>query len=91
LGPFAITIFFAENDHPPGCEYRAKVDFYVDATGNFDYELKNHLFIYEDFRLSEKCEERKAQESIGFEKDRRIKGNIREMELETFIKSITAE
>jgi len=91
LGPFAVTIFFAEDDHPPGCEYQAKVDFYVDASGNFDYELKNHLFIYEDFRLSAECEERKAQKSVGFEKDSRIRGNIREMELGTFIKSVTAD
>lgn len=91
LGPFAITIYFAEEDHPSGCEFQAKVDFYIDAAGNFDYERKNNLFVYEDYKLSDECEERKEQKLVGFEKDCRTKGNIKDMDSESFTKSITAE
>jgi hypothetical protein len=91
LGPFAITIFFAEDDHPRGCEYQARVDFYIDGTGNFDYELKNSLFRYEEYELTEECKERIEQKLVGFEEDCRIKGSIGEMNPEAFVKSITAE
>lgn len=91
LGPFAVTILFAEEEHPHGCEYQARVDFYVDASGSFDYELKNNLFLYETKNLSDECEERLAQKSIGFEADRRIKGNLMGMDLETFLGRTTTE
>lgn len=91
LGPFAVTILFAEEEHPHGCEYQARVDFYVDASGSFDYELKNNLFLYETKNLSDECEERLAQKSIGFEADRRIKGNLMGMDLETFLERTTTE
>ena len=91
LGPFALTILFAEEEHPHGCEYQARVDFYVDASGSFDYELKNSLFLYETKNLSEECDERLTQKSIGFEIDRRIKGNLGGMDLETFLEKTTTE
>ena len=89
LGPYAISIFFAEIEHPPGCEYQSRVDFYVDVSGNFDYELRNGLFLYDDHESSDECIERIAQKSAGFDKDCRIRGNIKGMDLETFIKSIS--
>jgi hypothetical protein len=88
LGEYAITIFFAELDHPFGCEYQSRVDFYVAGNGNFDYELKNSLFIYAEFDLSDKCKERIEQESIGFGKDCTVRDNMRRMDLEAFEKSI---
>ena len=89
LGPFAVTILFAEEEHPHGCEYQARVDFYVDASGSFDYDLKNSLFQYETKKLSDECEERLAQKSIGFEVDGRIKGNLMGMDLKTFLGKTT--
>ena len=91
LGPFAITILFAEENHPHGCEYQARVDFFVDGSGSFDYELKNSLFLYETKKLSDECEERLAQGSIGFQPDRRINGNLVGMTLETFLEATTTE
>ena len=89
LGPFAITALFAEEAHPPGCEYEVRVDFYVEANGNFEYELKNNLFLYEDYGSSEECKERIARKSIGFDKNCRIRGNMEEMDLNDFVKKIT--
>ena len=91
LGPFAITILFAEEEHPHGCEYQARVDFYVDAGGGFDYELKNSLFLYETKKLSDECEERLAQKTTGFDIDRRIKGNLVGMDLDKFLEETTAD
>ena len=91
LGPYAITIFFAEVEHPHGCEHQSRVDFYVDVNGNFDYELKNKLFLYPGYESSEECMEKIKQESVGFDNDRRTKGNIKGVDLEAFLKSITAE
>ena len=91
LGVYAITIFFAELEHPPGCEYQSRVDFYVAGNGSFDYELKNSLFTYAERDLSDECKERIEQESIGFDKDCRVRGNMRRMDLETFEKSISSK
>ena len=91
LGSFAITILFAEEDHPHGCEYQARVDFIVDAGGNFDYEFKNSLFLYETQAPSDQCEERIAQKTFGFEKDCRIKGSLAGMDLEAFVRRIMNE
>jgi hypothetical protein len=90
LGLFAISALFAEEAHPPGCEYEAKVDFYIEANGNFEYELKNNLFLYEDYGSSDECKDRIAQKSIGFDKNCRIRGNIGEMDLNDFLRKITA-
>jgi len=90
LGSFAITIFFAEHEHPPACEYQAKADFYVEANGNFEYELQNQIFMYDNVESSAECEERIARGSIGFDKDLKIKGNIQGMDLTDFTTSITA-
>jgi len=90
LGSFAITIFFAEHEHPPACEYQAKADFYVEPNGNFEYELKNQVFIYDDVESSAECQERVARKSIGFDKDFRSKGNVRGMDLKDFTASIAA-
>ena len=91
LGSFAITILFAEEDHPHGCEYQARVDFIVDAGGNFDYEFKNDLFLYETQAPSDQCEERIAQKTMGFDQDCRIKGSLADMDLEEFLWKITRE
>ena len=91
LGPFAISAIFAEEVHPPGCEYEARVDFYVEANGNFEYELKNNLFLYDDYVSSDECKERIALNSIGFDKNCRIGGNIGSMDLHDFVKKVTAE
>ena len=91
LGPFAISAIFAEEVHPPGCEYEARVDFYVEANGNFEYELRNNLFLYDDYGSSDECQERIARNSIGFDKNCRIRGNMRGMELTDFVKKITVE
>ena len=88
---FAVTIFFAEYDHPYGCEYQAKVDFYLDEIGRFEYELKNNLFFYDGQKLSDECKERREQRAPGFEADYVRKGNIREMDLEAFVASVTAQ
>ena len=90
LGPFAISALFAEKDHPPGCEYEARVDFYIEANGNFEYELKNNLFLYEDYGSSDECKDRIARKSIGFDKNCIIRGNMGEMDLPDFVKKITA-
>ncbi|UCG21490.1 MAG: hypothetical protein JSU80_02560 [Deltaproteobacteria bacterium] len=91
LGLFAISALFAEEAHPPGCEYEAKVDFYIEANGNFEYELKNNLFLYEDYGSSDECKDRIARKSIGFDKNYRIRGNMGEMDLDDFVKKITAK
>ena len=91
LGSFAITILFAEEDHPHGCEYQARVDFIVDAGGNFDYEFKNSLFLYETHALSDPCEERFAQKTIGFDQDCRMRGSLAGMDLEAFLRKTTRE
>ena len=91
LGPYAVTILFAEEEHPHGCEYQARVDFFVDVSGSFDYELKNSIFTYETNDLSDECEDRLAQKSIGFEVDRRIKGNLLDKDLETFLEETTTQ
>ena len=91
LGPFAISALFAEQDHPPGCEYEARVDFYIEANGTFEYELKNKLFLYDNYGSSEECQKRIAQKSTGFDKDCRIRGNIGGMDLPDFIKHVTLE
>ncbi len=88
---FAISALFAEEAHPPGCEYEARVDFYIEASGNFEYELKNNLFLYEDYGSSDECKDRIARKSICFDKNCRIRGNIGEMDLNDFVKKITAK
>ena len=89
LGLFAISAFFAEEDHPPGCEYEARVDFYIEANGDFEYELKNNLFLYEDYGSSDECKDRIARKSIGFDKNCTIRGNMEEMDLPDFVKKVT--
>jgi len=91
LGLFAISALFAEEAHPPGCEYEARVDFYIEANGNFEYELKNKLFLYEDYRSSDECKDRISRKSIGFDKNCRIRGNMGEMDVSDFVKKITAK
>lgn len=91
LGSFAITILSAEEVHPHGCEYQVKVDFYIEANGNFEYELKNNLFLYDDYGPSDECKERIARKLIGFDKDCRVKANIKGMDLNNFIRKITAK
>jgi len=91
LGVFALSALFAEEIHPAGCEYEAKVDFYIEASGNFEYELKNNLFLYDDYGSSEECIERIALKSIGFDKNCRIRGNMGEMDVSDFVKKITAK
>ena len=89
LESYAITIFFAEAEHPLGCEYKSRIDFFVDINGSFDYELKNSLYIYGDYDLSDECEERNEHDSIGFDKDCRVRGNIRGMDLDTFLDTVS--
>jgi hypothetical protein len=89
LKSYAITIFFAEVEHPSGCEYQSRVDFFVDIGARFDYELKNSLYIYGDYDPSDECKERIKQKSIGFDQDCRVKGNIDGMDSDTFVNSIT--
>jgi hypothetical protein len=91
LGVFALSALFAEEVHPTGCEYEARVDFFIEASGNFEYELKNNLFLYDDYVSSEECKERIAHKSIGFDKNRRIKGNMGDMDIDDFVKKITTE
>jgi hypothetical protein len=91
FGPFAITIFFTEEEHPHGCEYQARVDYFVDERGNYEYEMKNYLFLYDDYGMSNECNERIEKGSTGFEKDCKVKGNMGEMQLEPFKKSLTAD
>ena len=91
LGSFAISALFAEEAHPPGCEYEARVDFYIEANGNFEYELKNNLFLYDNYESSDECKERIAGKSIGFDKNCRIRGNIKAMDLTDFIAKITPQ
>ena len=91
LGPFGLSAIFAEKVHPPGCEYEARVDFYVEAKGNFEYELKNSLFLYDDYGSSDECQERIARKSIGFDKNCRIRGNMGGMDLTDFVRKIAAK
>lgn len=91
INSFAITIFFAEDDHPYGCEYQAKVDFCLDESGQFEYELKNHLVLHYGQDFSDACKERIEQKTVGFEADCVRQGNIREMDLEAFIASLTVQ
>jgi hypothetical protein len=91
LKVFALTALFAEEAHPTGCEYEARVDFYVEGRGNFEYELKNNLFLYEDYNSSDECIERIALKSIGFDKNCKIRGNMGEMNVNDFVKDITAK
>lgn len=89
LGPYAITIFFAEVEHPRGCEYQCRVDFYLGVNRRYDYELKNTLFLYEDHGLSDEYKRRVEKKSFGFDRDCRHKGEISGMDLETFVKTLT--
>jgi hypothetical protein len=73
LGIFALSALFAEEAHPTGCEYEARVDFYIEASAHFEYELKNNLFLYEDYGSSHECIERIALKSIGFDENCRIR------------------
>jgi hypothetical protein len=91
LGVFALSALFAEEPHPTGCEYEARVDFYIEASGNFEYELKNNLFLYDDYGSSDECIERIALKSIGFDENCRIRGNMGEMDVSDFVKKITAK
>ena len=91
FGSFAITIFYAEEEHPPGCEYQSKVDYFVEENGNYEYEIKNNLFKYDNYGMSDECNERIEKGSTGFEKDCKVRGNMREMQLEPFVKSLTAD
>jgi hypothetical protein len=91
FGSFAVTIFFAEEEHPPGCEYQARVDYFVDESGNYEYEMKNHLFQYGTYGISDECNERIEKGTIGFENDCKVKGSMREMQLESFLKSLAAD
>ena len=91
FGSFAITIFFAEEEHPHGCEYQARVDYFVDESENYEYEMKNHLFRYDSYGMSDECKERIEKGSTGFEKDCKVRGNMGQMQLEPFIRSLTAD
>ena len=94
LGVLALSALFAEEIHPTGCEYKARVDFFIEASGNFEYELKNNLFLYEDYGFWEECKERIALKSIGCDKNCRIRGNMGNMgsmDINDFVKKITAE
>ena len=88
LGPYAITIFFAEVEHPHGCEYQCRVDFYVGVNKRYDYELKNSLFLHEDHRLSDECKRRVEKKSFGFDPDCRHKGDMSGLNMEAFVKSV---
>lgn len=90
FGSFAITIFFAEEEHPPGCEYQVRVDYFVDERGNYEYERKNHLFQYDDSGMSKECKERIEKGLTGFEKNCDVRGNMGQMQLEPFIRSLAA-
>jgi hypothetical protein len=90
FGSFAITIFFAEEEHPHVCEYQAKVDYFVDENGNYEYEIKNSLFRYDNYEMSDECNERIEKGSTGFEKDCKVRGNMGEVQLEPFIRNLTA-
>lgn len=86
---FAITIFFAEEEHPHGCEYQSRIDYFVDERGNYEYEMKNILFRYDTYEMSGECSERIEKGSIGFDKDCKVRGRMGEMQLELFLKSLT--
>ena len=91
LGVFALSALFAEELSPTGCEYEARVNFYIEESGNFAYELKNNLFLYDDYGSSEKCNERIALKSIGFDKNCKIRGNMGDMDINDFVKKITTK
>jgi hypothetical protein len=52
--------------------------------------MKNSLFKYDNYAMLDECKERIEKGSIGFEKDCKVRGNMREMQLEHFLKSLTA-
>ncbi|UCF01341.1 MAG: hypothetical protein JSV14_13325 [Deltaproteobacteria bacterium] len=90
FGSFAITIFSAEEEHPHGCEYQSRVDYFIDENGNYEYEMKNSLFKYDNYEMSDECKERIEKGSAGYEKDCKVRGYIEEMQLEPFVKSLAA-
>lgn len=77
--------------HTESLTYEAKVDFVVEASGNFEYELKNNLFLYEDYGSSQECKKRILLKAIGFDKNCRIRGNMGDMDINDFVKKITSE
>ena len=89
LESYAVTIFFAEDPHPAGCEYQTKVDFIVHEGGAFEYELKASLWIHEDEPMLDECRERIEKKQPGFETDKKVRGNITQLTLESFIETIT--
>ena len=89
LKGYAVTIFFSEDAHPAGCEFQAKVDFFVDRSGSFEYELKNNLWIHEDEPMLDECKERVEKKLVGFGKNKKITGKIAQLTLESFIDAIT--
>ena len=91
LGHFVLSALFAEKVHPPGCEYEARIGFSVEANGNFAYELKNKLFLYDTYQFLEECKKRIARKSIGFDKNCRITSNIKKMDVLDFVAKITPE
>jgi hypothetical protein len=89
LASYAVTVFFVEDDHPAGCEYQAKVDFVVHENGAFEYDLKNSLWIHEDEPMLDECKQRIEKKQVGFENDRKVRGNITQLTLESFIEAVT--
>jgi hypothetical protein len=67
------------------------VDYFVDESGNYEYEMKNHLFKYDSYGMSDECKERVTKGYTGFEKDCKVRGNMGEMQLEPFIRSLAAD
>ena len=91
LGPFNIKIVFSEDCVPEGCCFHSNVDFSLDQSGSFEFELKNELVIHEGLELSEECKEQLKDKSEAFEEDFRITGNIRGMDLQTFLERTTRQ
>ena len=89
LESYAVTIFFTEDPHPAGCEYQAKVDFIVHEGGAFEYELKTSLWIHEDEPMLDECRERIEKKQAGFETDKKVRGNITQLTLESFVETVT--
>jgi hypothetical protein len=88
LKTFAISIFFAEIEHPQGCRYQTKVDFMLEEQGHFVYERKNGLLMIDDDKISEECMKRMNLKSVALEDDHKVTSNRVGLSYESFVDMI---
>jgi hypothetical protein len=94
FGPATVNCSCVEDATPNGCSLNTDYYFYVDEEGDFDFSVENELWIDEDIsedEVNEECVEREANDIVGIENDFSSEGNIIDMDLKSFLKSLSNE